>query len=73
MNYKLRREYTQDPQYALQEILNDRGVKDIDSFLCPSKKCELNPYDLDNIDVAAELLLKHLRANSHMCIIVDCD
>ena len=73
MNYKLRREYTQDPQYALQEILSDRGVKDIDNFLRPNNKCELNPYDLDNIDIAAELLLKHLRANSHICIIIDAD
>lgn len=49
MKYKLRKKYTTNPQYALQEILIDRGVKDINNFMYPSPDCELNPYDLENI------------------------
>lgn len=73
MNYKLRNQYSTDPQYALQEILKDRGVQDINAFLNPTPACELNPYDLDNIQKGIELLLHHLEANHKLLFIVDCD
>lgn len=73
MKYKLRNNYPIDPNIALQSILQDRGVEDIYSFIKPSIKCELNPYNLNNIKEAANLLLKHLRNNSHICLIVDAD
>lgn len=73
MKYKLRKNYTKNPDYALQEILESRGVEKFEDFVRPSSKCELNPYDLENIELAADLLLKHLRNNSHICMIVDCD
>ena len=73
MKYRLRKEYTKNPDKALSEILMDRGVKEIDKFLFPSKECELNPYALDNIDIAADLLLQHLRKNSKILIVQDCD
>ena len=43
MIYRLRNNYTTNPDYALQEILIDRGVKDIENFLYPTSKCELDP------------------------------
>ena len=73
MNYRLRNIYSKDPKQALYDILKDRGVKDIEKFLYPTELCELNPYDLDNIKEGAELLLKHLRNNSNILFIVDCD
>lgn len=73
MNYRLRKEYTKNSKDCLKEILIDRGVQDIDKFLSPSKECELNPYLLNNIKEGAEMLLKHLRKESRICIIVDCD
>jgi len=73
MNYRLRNNYTTDPNYALEEILKDRGVQDIDNFLYPSKKCELDPYGLENIDLAADMLLRHLRANSKILFVIDSD
>ena len=73
MNYRLRNNYTTNPDYALQEILIDRGVNDIENFLYPSSKCELDPYGLENIDIAAEMLLKHLRNESKIMFIVDSD
>ena len=73
MKYRLRKNYTTDPNYALAAILSDRGVNDIENFLNPSFSCELNPYDLDNIEAAAEMLLQHLREDSSILFIVDAD
>lgn len=73
MQYRLRNYYTINPEYALQEILRDRGVKDIENFLYPTSKCELDPYGLENIDLAADMLLKHLRENSKIMFIIDSD
>ena len=70
MKYKLRNNYSKDPQEALIDILKDRGVKDVENFVKPSNKCELNPYDLKNIESAAEMLLKHLKKSP---IIIACD
>lgn len=74
MKYRLRKEYSVNPDKALKEILQDRGVTDIEHFLNPaSETCELNPHNLKNIDAAAERLLYHLRKNSDILFIVDCD
>ena len=73
MNYRLRKQYTTNPEKALSEILIDRGVQDIDTFLHPTSECELDPYGLENIDLAADLLLRHLRANSRIMFVVDSD
>ena len=48
-------------------------MKDIEKFLNPDFSCELNPYDLDNIEIAAEMLLKHLREKHDILFIADCD
>ena len=71
MKYKLRKEYPIDPAIALQSILKDRGVVDIEKFLNPDFSCELNPYDLENIEAGVEMLLKHLRAKHNILYIVD--
>ncbi len=71
MKYKVKKQFTQDPSYALQEILEDRGVTDFDDFIHPSAACELNPYNLENIEKAAYRLLEHLQKNSKICCIVD--
>lgn len=73
MKYRLRNNYTTDPNYALTEILKDRGVQDIEKFLYPTEECELDPYGLDNIDLAATKLLNHLAANSKILLVVDAD
>ena len=73
MRYRLRKEYSTNPDKALKELLQDRGVTDIENFLNPTTKCEFNPHLLNNIDIAAEKLLYHLRKNSDILFIVDCD
>jgi single-stranded DNA-specific DHH superfamily exonuclease len=73
LKYKLRSKYSKDPQRALEEILYDRGVRDIKNFINPSFKCELNPYDLENIEAAASKLLEHLHADHNILIVIDAD
>ena len=73
MKYKLRNKYSTNPDKALKEILIDRGVTDIEHFMNPSEECELNPFNLTNIDAAADMLLMHLRRNSKILFIVDAD
>ena len=74
MKYKLRKEYSKNPEKALKELLIDRGVKDIDNFMHPMvETCECNAFKLENIDAAAEKLLYHLRKNSKILFIVDAD
>lgn len=73
MKYKLRENFSKDPETALEEILKNRGVKDIENFMYPTAQCELNAYDLDNIKSAADMLLTHLRKDSNILFIVDCD
>lgn len=73
MKYRLRNNYSTDSSKALSEILSDRGVSDIYNFMNPTAACELNPYDLKNIEAAAKRLLHHLRRNSKILFIVDCD
>jgi len=73
MRYRLKNKYTTNPDLALTQILEDRGVKDIQKFTNPSKDCELNPYNLKNIEAAAEMLLYHLRKDSSILFIIDAD
>ena len=74
MRYKLRKEFSTNPDKALKEILQDRGVTDIENFMNPTfDNCELDAHKLVNIDKAAERLLYHLRRNSDILFIVDCD
>ena len=73
MKYKLRKKYTTDPEGALEDVLRDRGVQDIENFMYPTSACELNPHLLKNIDAAAERLLYHLRKGSSILFNVDCD
>ena len=50
MKYRLRKEFSTNPDKALKEILKDRGVVDIQHFMNPSKECELDPYKLKNVE-----------------------
>lgn len=73
MKYKLRKKFPTDSKMALQAILEDRGVEDLENFLHPSQNCELNPYNLEHIVEAAQRLLEHLHKNSNILFVVDCD
>ena len=72
MNYVLKHNFSKDIE-CLREILEQRGVENVDEYLKPSKECELNPYNLENIREGADMLLRHLRNDSGILMIVDCD
>lgn len=72
MNYKLRGNFRTD-EYAIYDILTNRGVKNVDAFISPSNIYENNPYDLNNITDAASLLVKRLKEDKSICVLVDCD
>lgn len=72
MNYVLRHNFSKDTE-CLREILEQRGVENVDEYLKPSKECEINPYNLENIREGAYMLLRHLRNDSGILMIVDCD
>lgn len=73
MKYKLRGQFTKNPDRAMEELLKFRGVKDIDTFMNPTESCELNPYDLNNVKEGANMLLTHLRKKNAILFVVDCD
>lgn len=73
MKYRLRNKYTENPNRALEEILKDRGVEDVENFMYPSSDCELDPYKLKNVEAAANMLLSHLRRSHNILFVVDCD
>ena len=71
MKYRLRKNYPREPELALPAILRDRGVEDVEEFMRPNESQELNPWGLENIEAAAQMLLKHLRNNSEIMFVVD--
>ena len=73
MNYKLRDKCSTNPDTAIYELLNNRGVNNVEKFINPTKENENSPYDLENIEDAANLLIKHLQHNSNICILIDAD
>ena len=72
MYYRLNEKIANSGNYV-KDILEARGIDNIDEYLNPSKK-DLIPADkLKNIDKGVELLLKHLNNNSKIYVVVDCD
>ena len=72
MKYKLRGNFRTD-ENGIYDILENRKVPDIEKFINPTIDNECNPFDLDNIEDGAQMLLTHLKKNSKICIIVDAD
>lgn len=56
----------------LENLLKERGIENVEEYLNPTGKDLCNPYDLDNISEAANLLLEKLEdKTSEICLIVD--
>ena len=74
MKYRLRQNApSKDIHTCIQEILQQRGVKNIEGYMYPSKKYENDPFLLDNVRTAADRLLEHMRNKSSILIITDAD
>ena len=71
MNYKLKYNLPHDTTTCLGWLLDARGVEDPEAYVYPSKENELNPWLLDNIDEAAQLLIWHLQAGDEILFVVD--
>lgn len=74
MKYRLRPNApSKDIHTCIQEILQQRGVENIDGYMYPSKRYENDPFLLDNVRAAADKLLEHVRNKSSILVITDAD
>lgn len=73
MKIKLRNNFTTNYEEVIDELLTQRGVADLEAFKHPTKDCELDYNDLDNISAGVEMLLKTLDNNGNICFVVDAD
>ena len=73
MNYKVRKNFTTDPSCALQEILESRGVENVNEYMKTTEECELDPFLLENMKEGVEMLHRHLEKGSKFLLNVDCD
>jgi single-stranded-DNA-specific exonuclease len=72
MRYKLigNNDFLVDP---VETILNNRGVTNHELFLNPDDSMVYDYKLLKNIDKAVECCVKHIKNNSHIFILPDCD
>lgn len=71
MKYKLKGIFSTDADECIEDILKNRGVEDVDSFLSPNIEDEIDYHYLDNINEGVNMLLKHI--NGKIAVIVDSD
>ena len=71
MKVKLENQNFQD-NYVIN-LLNERGVKNIENFLHPDVDYIQSWRDLDNIEKGIALLDKKIKEQAKMALIVDCD
>lgn len=58
----------------LYNLLRSRGVEDVEKFLNPDPRYDIqSPEDLENVEEGFQLLKKHILNKSNICIIVDAD
>lgn len=73
MKYKLIGNNNYQADDLLTEILHNRGITDIDSFLNVTDDVVPDPYVFTNMDKAVDLILTHIENNSTIGIIIDSD
>ena len=57
----------------VNELLRERGVIDINTFLCPTEAALQSYQALNNIQDGVNLLVKHCNKNDKIGLVVDCD
>ena len=72
MHYKLNEKINNSGDYV-RDILEARGIIDVEEYLNPSKEDLLSPNELRYIDKGAKMLIEHLENNSKIYVVVDCD
>ena len=58
---------------VLETILKNKGIDNISLFLNPTETCMESELLLNNIEKARDCLVKHIKNNSNITIVVDCD
>ena len=58
---------------AIEHVLLNRGIQDVQHYLNTDDTDILSPLDLDNIEKGAKLLVSHIAQESKVMIIVDSD
>lgn len=57
----------------IDEILENRGIKDVDAFFHPSKDDLIDPFSMQNMDKAVDILLEAKAKDSDIGILWDTD
>lgn len=57
----------------IETILANRGIKNIEQFLCPTADNEIHYSKLNNIHKAVETIIKHIEKGGELFIQVDSD
>ena len=58
---------------AIEQVLLNRGIKDVQHYLNTVDSDILSPLDLDNIEKGAKLLVSHIAQGSKVLVIIDSD
>ena len=58
---------------VLETILKNKGIDNISLFLNPTEACMESELLLNNIEKARDCLVEHIKNNSDITIVVDCD
>ena len=58
---------------AIEQVLLNRGITDVQHYLNTDDSDILSPLDLDNIEKGAKLLVSHIAKKSKVLVIIDSD
>lgn len=58
---------------AIEQVLLNRGIQDVQHYLNTVDSDILSPLDLDNIEKGAKLLVSHIAQGSKVLVIIDSD
>lgn len=58
---------------AIEQVLTNRGIEDVNHYLNTSDNDILNPMLLDNMEQGAKMLISHIAQNDRVHIIIDSD
>lgn len=73
MNVKLWKGSRNDLRDPIGVIMENRGIKDYETYLNLTDSCLHSPWMLENMEEAVSLLNHHIANQSHISLLVDCD
>ena len=73
MNVKLWKGSRNDLSDPVGVIMENRGIKDYETYMNLTDSCLYSPWLLDNMEEAVDLLNRHIEQKSYISLLVDCD